>query len=262
MSHRQKLGRAWAHLVALQHSIQGFLDSDPYREDAKQHARPNNHVLIVVHWKKQRELPSDLPLLVGDAIYNMRSSLDHLARALAHTNVGNKIKEGQSMFPIHKGKGSYMDAGVRACGQMGQPVQDVIEEMQPYHAGHEAGNHPLGILNDLSNIDKHRNLVLSGAVSTESTFALNPASFNVRLVAQRTEVRYGPFDDQTDIARLLVEIIDPNAESYMKVDSNTVIDVSFPESGPAAGRVVIPELERIFLHIRDRVFPPLEQHLR
>lgn len=273
-SHRQKLKRARAHLDTFYSTVQDFLKTDPYEDVSEQYGYTEgqkiikpNQVLVIVHFKKRegRELPPDLPFLAGDAIYNLRSALDHLAYALVEKNLGGAPKTEQCMFPIHSGLGSYMDAGVRACRDMSNAAKDIIQKLQPYHAEDRKNpdalaNHQLGLLNKLSNIDKHRHLVLSGAVTTKTSATLNPSSRDVRVaIAQRTDVQYGPFDDQTDILRLLVDIIGPNP--YVKVDTHMDIDVSFPKTGPAPGQFVHPVLVGIYNHIVREVFTPLEQLL-
>ena len=152
-----------------------------------------------------------------------------------------------------------MDGGVRARRQMSPKVQGLVETMQPYHAEKGTREHPLAVLNDLSNIDKHRHLTFTGAVSTAATFTLRPDSQDVVLLGHQTEVRYGAFDDQTDVARMLVKQTGPNPK--VGVDANITIDIAFPESGPAPGKLVLGELERIYLHIRENIFPVLEKEL-
>lgn len=258
-THRLKLERAREHLITLQTTIEKFLETDPYDQIGQQHERPGNTILVVLHLKKKTELPVLLPLIVGDAIYNMRSALDHLAYSLCVANMGDAIKEGRSMFPIHAAVGSYMDAGVQACRQMSDEVKAIIERLQPYHAGNKASDHPLGLLNQLSNIDKHRHLVFTGAATVKQEITLLPNSEDCELIGLQSEVRTGPFDDHTDVARLLIRRTGPNPRP--KLDTYITIDIAFPKAGPAAGELVLKALERIFVHIRKEIFPALEPHL-
>jgi hypothetical protein len=246
-------------LVAVQTTVEEFLKTDPYDQVAEQYQRPGNTELVVMHLKKRSDLPEALPLIVGDTIYNMRSALDHLAYSLCVANVGDRIKEGRSMFPIHAAVGSYMDSGVQACRQMSIEVQGIIERLQPYHAGNKASEHPLGVLNQLSNVDKHRHLVFTGSAEVRQEITLLPDSQDCELIAAQAEVRSGPFNDQTDVARVLIRRTGANPRP--KLDTYITIDITFPPAGPAPGKLVTKELERIWLHIKNEVFPVLEPHL-
>lgn len=262
MSYREKLKHAYAHLMTFQESVQAFLDDDPYEEVRKYEPHPDPLVrVVVIGYKKRRELPADLPFIAGDIIYNMRSALDHLAYSLCVAHVGaEKIKEGVSMFPIHAAIGSYMDAGVRACRQMSDEAKGLIQQMQPYHGPkpHDRQRHPLAVLNALSNIDKHRHLILKGMVSARTSLGIQ-AMMDVDMEASVGGAVLGPFQDQTDVIRLTLRVAGPKPDVKMKADF--VIDPTFPDPGPAAGEIVTAELGRIFKHIDQEVFGPLEKLL-
>lgn len=263
-SHELKLERAREHLISLQTRIQAFLDSDPYDQIAQQYQRPAETILVVLHLKKRFELPVVLPLIVGDTIYNMRSALDHLAYGLAAAHAsatGRSLDVDLVNFPLHIDGGAFSEkgAGTRAISQMSPDVQRIIKAMQPHLAGDKAGEHPLGVLNKLSNMDKHRHLVFTGYAEIAQQITLLPESQDCEIVGLSSEVRIGPFDDHTDVARVLIRVTGPKPQP--KLDTYITIDISFPETGPAAGKLVLKELERLYLHIKKEVFPALEPHL-
>lgn len=262
LSHLEKLERARVHLVAFHEMIADWLKKDPYDQVTKNHARPNDCVLVTVHWVNRVPLPlDDLCLLLGDALYNMRSALDHLAFALSVAHSGpTKAEAGQCSFPIHGGLGSYIDAGARSCRLMHPDVQDIMQSLQPYHLrGDAAKEHPLAVLNQLGNVDKHRRFVLTGSVSMNQTFTMLPESVDVELLGMSSEVRYGPFDDKSEVAAMLFRITGPNPTP--KLNANIAVDVAFPKTGPAAAKVVIMEAEKIWVHIRDEIFTKFRDYL-
>lgn len=255
MAHCEKLERARFHLICFQHSIQSFLDDDPL-ETIPEHHPDGRH--ITTHTKKRRDLPDDLPVIAGDALFNMRASLDHLAYSLACKEARRDIGDEFVQFPIHADPSAFTPdgAGTRAMKQLGADAQAEIKKLQPHDGTNPLYDHPLYILNKLNNIDKHRHLVLDGMVARGTDASINPRSRDVRAFATTKDVTYGPFGDDTDVIRLLVDVIGP--QPYVGVDTLFQLEVSFPKTGPAAGKIVIPTLEKIWFYIRDTVFPPLE----
>lgn len=254
MAHREKLSHAYTHLRILDALLREWVDSEPYELIRERHGHEE-----VTHAKVRTPVPEQAALVIGDAIYNMRSSLDHLAYSLAVANVSaSRLKNDKVMFPIHAAIGSYMDAGVRAVSQMSQTAQDRIEKLQPYHGVNGPDRHPLGRLNKLSNIDKHRDLAFTGTVKSESTLTVNPKTRDAN-VNVSGGYRLGPLGDHAEIARLRWVVTGPNP--YVEVDAEFKLDVAFPQPGPAAGEVVMTVLGEIFEHISDQVFPPLEEIL-
>jgi hypothetical protein len=79
---RLKLDRAEEHLKNLEGEVAAYIHSDPYKAirvtDCQQHSDCWRYLL---HLSPPPTIP--LVLILGDAIHNMRSALDHLAVALA-----------------------------------------------------------------------------------------------------------------------------------------------------------------------------------
>lgn len=259
MTYTAKLDRAKTHLQELESVTKAFLATNPYREIAQaDEQRPGE---FVIHFIKNGDLPPQIPVIVGDALYGMRSALDHLAYSLAlkHSFV---VKDENCMFPIHIKDTSFIVQAPRALAQMSTEAQNLIGDMQPYRAANPA-QHPLGILNQLGNIDKHRHLVFGGTVATDTRWSIDldacrdvdPNSLNII----GAKLRFGPFDNQTEVARLFARITGPNPN--VKVDAETTFDVALPKDGPAPGRVIINVLEEIFQHICEVVVPPLKELL-
>jgi len=105
--------------------------------------------------------------LVGDALYNMRSALDHLAAQLAFRDgVLPDDLANNAYFPIHgesvNAKGNPRHIGIP--GVTDAKVIDALKDIQPYQAledyGHAVWNQALWLVNKLCNIDKHRLLLV------------------------------------------------------------------------------------------------------
>jgi hypothetical protein len=123
------------------------------------------------HWRPTTSPPSELSVLLGEFLYQVRSALDHGFFALVAAKKGRVQPDGdwqrQTQFPLigKKPEGSG-DAVSRQ--QFPSPARDwisdeafeFIERIQPYHRGKEP-NDTLKALAVLSNIDKHRRFALT-----------------------------------------------------------------------------------------------------
>ena len=108
--------------------------------------------------------PLRLAVLFGDALHNMRSALDHLARLMVIANGGTPLDRppGATMFPIHL---QEPKRPITINPGIGEKARGVLTSLQPYHQD-QPQDHPLWRLSELNNIDKHRLLhvtSLSGA---------------------------------------------------------------------------------------------------
>lgn len=167
---RSKIERANRHISELEATWDRFRQTRPYR-------------LIVDHNPEKREriykvdvaseLPVDIPLQAGDAVHNLRSSLDHLVCHLIAAN-GNSITN-RSEFPIFetspKDKSKFM-----AKVQGAHPIAiNLIEAAQPYNTGVD----DLRKLHELDIADKHRLLLVVAMSNLKAAVELwdgNPTS--------------------------------------------------------------------------------------
>ena len=76
---RRKIERANTHLKDLEIIRDRFLNSDFYALGSEQHPRPGYENFDVFFPVRVDPVPSEISLLAGDAIHNIRSALDHLA---------------------------------------------------------------------------------------------------------------------------------------------------------------------------------------
>jgi hypothetical protein len=148
-----KLGRAQTHLEALKALIDGHdksievwpeLETDPAGET----------VSFAVKVTRAEPVPVDEwgPVL-GDAIQNLRASLDHLAYALVAKCQGSPWEESQ--FPLADDPAYYSSRDKGTLKRLETTERAVVERHQPY-----AGKHGLALLRDISVEDKHRQLIL------------------------------------------------------------------------------------------------------
>ncbi|MBI1406517.1 MAG: hypothetical protein GC145_10375 [Caulobacter sp.] len=97
--------------------------------------------------------PMEIPLILGDVIHGLRSSLDHLAVDLARANgrSGNAV-----YFPIaDKADGLEKAIVSKNFGKAGEAACDLLRAIGP----HREGNAWLRVLHDLDNMDKHKLII-------------------------------------------------------------------------------------------------------
>jgi hypothetical protein len=112
-------------------------------------------------------------MIIGDAVHNLRSALDHLACALAELENPTASETGHSgiEFPIYISEGKFNRTGAAKIKKLATPAQDEIKSLQPYKAGDNARFQHLWALHQLDIIDKHRRIsIMGGRYSLPANF--------------------------------------------------------------------------------------------
>lgn len=166
---REKILRAAEHLDAFTAEVDTYAASGPYSivrafEDhiPEQSSRPG------LTWRARIDPPAPtlrLGILAGDVVHNLRSALDHLAWAVVLQNGGEPSESyPATSFPIlpnplPSAGSSPKTLTFRAkSGAASAAAETILEMLQPYNSGQDLRTHPLWLLNQLWNIDKHRTL--------------------------------------------------------------------------------------------------------
>lgn len=105
-------------------------------------------------------LPSHTPTVVGDAIHNLRTSLDHAYCALVESNGGNISRH--TTFPFHKrqvdAEGSLKGIKQQGAAPSDAAIDAIVNHIQPFEGSDIYGVHALDIA------DKHHVLIPTEAV--------------------------------------------------------------------------------------------------
>jgi len=158
-----KVQRAARLIEELQQIDLTYLMSEPVEHLVE--ADPTDHRYVVTV-KVIRQPPVELALVFGDALHNLRASLDYMARGLVIANGGDPIDRGgarSTAFPIRKVR---PEQPISIFPGISPAARDQLEAVQPFSSDDPA-RHPLAILDELENRDKHRLLNvgrLSGSV--------------------------------------------------------------------------------------------------
>jgi hypothetical protein len=124
-----------------------------------------------------RHPPIRWGVLLGDCVHNLRSALDHLICQVALLDGGTLEDCAKSQFPIaSKSEEQFermADRYLPKC--FSEKHRAMVKEPQPFHAGGKAAEtHPLSVLADFSNADKHRMINLAnGFMDTDPAEVLD-----------------------------------------------------------------------------------------
>ncbi len=143
-SARLKIERAKEHINDLRERGQLFADVHPHKLSLKTDSDTGNDVLTIV---PAQSLPDELLLILGDALHNLRSALDH---AWIQTVI---TPSKHTKFPIHKTREGLVAAVNGLKENASKEVKGyIVNVVQPYEGGN---GKILAGLNDLDIGDKH-----------------------------------------------------------------------------------------------------------
>jgi len=184
-----KFERANEHILELQEATAPVLDRASYRVVPT----PIGPRIVAYRVEDLKPVDARWSAIVGDALTNLRATLDHLARQLFVLDGGQGRAE--VYFPIMKRPRA--DGGPPRLGDhqvADSLISHHLDERQPYRDTEPAG-HPLAVLNDLVNRDKHESLILTQGVLAGSSWGLETGA-----ASPQVSVHRGPVVSGTEVA--------------------------------------------------------------
>src|SRR6266699_450233 len=115
-----KVQRAEQHIEELKRVVRNFHESRPCKGISQDDPKTGQ---VIYEVTDIRDIPVDVPLLIGDALQILRSALDYLARELV---LAAGATPSTNTFPISKGATEYAAESPRKVEGMGQKVVDKI----------------------------------------------------------------------------------------------------------------------------------------
>lgn len=156
------MDRAKFHLDILRSEIRAAGQGEPYTIPLRKEFDEETGTLYL-RVDRITSRPEEWGPLIGDALHNFRSAVDHgwwqlAAKHLRHTPTEEEAKHIQ--FPILRPGGNWDPGNHRQW--VGKDATAYAGTLQPDKRGYPADViHPLVALNRFSNIDKHRNVHLT-----------------------------------------------------------------------------------------------------
>jgi len=238
-----KVARAQQHLNALDGEIGRYLEDCAKTISMPVKVNPSANA-IKLYFAPVAEPPLEISMMIGDCVFNARSSLDHLWKRLNGTN----------NFPIFadlQGPNNWNAHKVAKLATIDPSAHAIIDALQPCHHGKDAWLHPLAVLNKLSNQDKHDAIHLTKPHSTDTEYIFMPqGSSRIAHVIRPPVV----FHDKTEVvvSDAPSDILQPGMEVKVK----GTLFVSLQDSAWAS-RPIQEILSRIIDIIQRGVIAPL-----
>jgi len=232
---RRKIERAEQHIREYENREQLFFERNPYLP-VKQ-MDPNTGEML---WKLsiRDEIPADFSTIVGDALQNLRSSLDHLVWQLVLAN-GSTPKIRVTGFPICESIQKYKAESPAKVKGMAQGAIDMISNLRPYYGGHQ---HLWG-LHALNNADKHRLLLFGAAWHTGTRFSVPLSLEPQRIIVPcpNPENFRFPLKDDTELLRVSVQAL----EAGFDQDPQFTFRIVFRDAGIFNAQPLLPPLRQL-----------------
>jgi hypothetical protein len=159
----RKFDRAKHHIADFQRHIEPFEREDAYKTIAE--PNPDNPDQLLHKIKLAKPLPDSLAEIVGDAVNNLRESLDVALYAI--TVASGKVKPLNTNFPFPP---NFAEFG-RVLGRakdVPEQIKALLRGFQPY----KGGNDLLWALNRICVVNKHNMLIPGGVAAQRSDFSI------------------------------------------------------------------------------------------
>ena len=238
-----KIIRAQEHLKAFTAEALAFLKSAVHRTVLK----VDGQNAWLVYWIEDPIPPIRLSTIVGDCVFNMRSALDNLVCGLVRTKQPDGLCQNIK-FPIFS-LVDHWDKHWRS-NLNGVPVdaQTIIKGLQPcFRPNGYTDKDPLLVLNKLSNIDKHRAILLTTVYDRNVRFVVHANDGAVHTVTIEGRIHAG------QPATIPLRIHPSRLVPKVKVQTEGTGVIAFQEGGPWDERPVSDVLVSCLQYIEERV---------
>jgi hypothetical protein len=227
-----KLAWGRSHIKAFQierDRLVGQLDRPAIAFDQQLNPQTNDWVVTVA---SVAQFPA-LSLFVGDTASNFRAALDYLIYELAFVDGGGvDAPHGRTQFPIMRWPTDFRDRTSYMLENISAPHRATIERLQPYRPWKGLDFHPLELLRDISDDDKHRLVVTTPVTAADFKGRFPHWGENCHVsgkVSGRAVTRY-PLKVGDEVLRIALVVTGPNPK--MKVDTEVPTAVSLVNGLP------------------------------
>jgi hypothetical protein len=238
---RLKLERAKKHFDDLDAVVGNYLKSNPCVLDTKRDPETRK---LIYYVDEIRPIPSEIAIIAGDMLFNLRSALDHLAMQFWLDGDGTGGGSVKSVyFPIFDSATAYCDGRNGKVAGMRPEAKKAIDAIEPYQGGK---GHQLWLLHALNKTDKHRLLLAVGSAFRSMNIAplLDRLHADQGIAIQTPDVFIIPADRMLPLKAGDELFIDaPDAE--FNKDMQFTIEIAFGEPEVPKGHSIIKTLGEI-----------------
>lgn len=166
-SSKLKIQRAKHHIRELSNELVDYLKTKPFRVVVEKDPDSSNHLWTL---RVKNEVPCHLSVIIGDAIHNLRASLDLLASDLVLMAGGNT---NNVYFPFGDDADGFEEMiKKRHLDRAGDDIVGIVRSLKPY----KGGNEMLRAIHDLDITDKHKTLIPAAHYAGIKNFQMLNAS--------------------------------------------------------------------------------------
>ena len=252
---RLKLARAEKHLGEIQKALEQYKEGECTLTLEK-----DEELQMAV--QRVRLAPSSSPeisAIAGDFFANVRSALDYIVWQLVLTNSPNQPGPN-NQFPIANSPKDFSEQLERKrLRGISEEAVKTIEALQPY----QDRKNPLGILNKLVNIDKHRTLNVVSVVADNTEMISQSGGFALFLGDE--EVRHGSIFGEIGIPFGLLSTFRGLGDNLPSVTMRGTCSLFLAFDDPSAESLahlrVDRTLEDIFNFVTHSVLPQFDRFL-
>ena len=192
-----KLDRAKKHIGDLHQKANEFLKNSPFSIEIIEEGGDLVHRVII-----NETVPNEWAAILGDAIHNIRASLDYLAWQLILNN--NNTPGKNTSFPIGLAKDGYGKQLRSSLSGASPEAKKFVRRLKPY----SSGNRILTQIHALDICDKHHLPLIVG--SAHKSLLLTPKmkaewipdDFNFPTIAVKPADRQFPLSDGDEVLRV------------------------------------------------------------
>ena len=251
----EKFERADEHIKNLNDEIAAFIE-DNYQIVSKPDADPSTSIISIVG----PDPPLRFPVIVGEIVHQLRSSLDHVIWQLVLAN--GKLPNRNHQFPICDSSEKFEKARKRRNIRGITPAAaSLIEESQPYwqiRRGQRLASSKLRILREVNDTDKHRLMMIvvaqtGGEGATRLTIGSGAEGDKspINIVGLGPPPK-GPLQPTSEGAAFLtMQFEEPQPD--VEVTGTVPIQIVFGDCGPDLTALNQKPVVHVVQQLRDRV---------
>ncbi len=241
---RLKWDRAQAQLNVLEGEIREFVRGAdrPYNFTLNRTAETGRVSILI---NIVRQTPQMWSVQIGEIIHDLRSALDHMVYEIAATYGKGNVPTGTE-FPIFIDKARFHSTkrggGLYKIRGLPPNAQTSIEEIQPFQRSKTPTLHRLWALQELSNWDKHRLLLITNVATGAKNLSLKPSpGMKVETIKVRAD---GEIEEGAELACFRVTGV-PRGGGDVDVTGDIAFGVAFDKAGPGNGSLVVEGLKQL-----------------
>jgi hypothetical protein len=244
---RQKIIRAEHHRDSLIVEANRYFESKPCTVEPEEEPETGR---IIMRVKYNNPIPPSIPLIIGDSLQNLRSSLDYLVWELVLA-AGNQPTR-QNMFPICDSSSVFQEQLSRhRLDGVSKDAATEIERLQPYNDRAEIK--PLRVIEDLSVYNRHRRILLTvlapHSARTEFTSSVSGKHIHVAESLPRHDAEVGVSPRPSRVGEI------------MEVEGKLLFHIAMDE-GAAQDIEIGSCLRALSSYVTDFVIPKFERFFR